>query len=246
MKKLLMVVIWSLLLSTTVVLTKNSTQIDTDVKKMRIITQEFTKNYFYIQQNIQISSAKRGLKSNILALDKTINSLRINIKDEEKITLVEFIEFSVDELKIVIKDKLSLENGGLVLDYTEAMLEGVENLNNKTLDMNNMLDVLNEMKFLLERASKYYIAFSAGYKDFNNIDQAQKAVLKFETLLSKLQSYNYPTKIKKDTIDKLLKYWPVGKKFYLGIKNSKLPTIVFISTKYINTALNKLIGYHKK
>ena len=247
MKKLLVVVIWSLLLSSTSIFAKNSKEvIDENVEKIKIITQEFTKNYFYIQQNIQVSSAKKGLKSNVLALDNAINILKTNIKDEESLTLIEFISFSVDELKITMKEKPNMENGGLVLDYTEALLEGVKGLNNKTLDTNNMLDVINEMKFLLERASKYYIAFSAGYQDFNNIDQAQKAVLKFETLLSSLETYNYPSQIKKDTIDKILKYWPVGKKFYLGIKKSKLPTIVFISTKYMNTALDKLIVYHNK
>lgn len=213
---------------------------------VKTISQGLAKNYFYIQQGIQASSAKKGLKKDILTLDDSIRKLQINAKKDDK-GIVEFMFFSVDELKSTIKEGFSAENGGLVLDYTETLLEGSESiLKHNVGKTRSMLQIVEEMDFLLERAAKYYIAFRAGYTDAINIKQAKNAVKNFETLLAKVQEHTYPGSITNGPVKKLLKYWPVSKNFYLGIKKSELPTIVFISTKHMKSALTQLIEYHKK
>ncbi len=214
---------------------------------IKTISQDLAKNYFYIEQGIQTSSAKKGLKQNILALDENIRKLQMGAKREETKMIVEFMFFSVDELKATMKEAVSAENGGLVLDYTETLLEGSESIikHNKG-KTETMLSVVEEMEFLLERAAKYYIAFRAGYTDEINVRQAKMAVERFDTLLKKVQAHTYPGPITNGPVKKLSKYWPVSKNFYLGIKKSELPTIVFISTKHMKKALDKLIVHHKK
>jgi len=216
-------------------------------KTIKTISQDLAKNYFYMEQGIQTTSAKKGLKANILALDESIRKLQLGAKEEETKQIIEFMFFSVDELKSTMREALNAENGGLVLDYTETLLEGAENIasHNKG-KTESMLDIVEEMKFLIERASKYYIVFRAGYTDEINIRQAKSAVEKFDTLLKKVQAHTYPGPITSGPVKKLTKYWPVSKKFYLGIKKSELPTIVFISTKHMKKALDKLIVHHKK
>jgi len=214
---------------------------------IKTISQDLAKNYFYIQQGIQASSAKSGLKQDMLSLDNTIRKLQTSAKDPQTKQIVEFMFFSVDELKLIMKEKFNAENGGLILDYTETLLEGSETIHKHNKHKTEtMLDTVEEMEFLLERASKYYIAFRAGYTDEINVQQAKLAVEKFDTLLKKVQSYTYPGPITNGPVKKLSKYWPVSKSFYLGIKKSELPTIVFISTKHMKSALDKLITYHKK
>jgi len=214
---------------------------------IKTISQDLAKNYFYIQQGIQTSSAKKGLKKDIITLDDTIRKLQMSATSENTKGIVEFMFFSVDELKSTIKETFSAENGGLILDYTETLLEGSESIakHNKGKE-ESMLGVIEEMQFLLERASKYYIAFRAGYTDAINVTQAKMAVEKFEILLGKVQAHTYPGPITTGPIKKLSKYWPVSKNFYLGIKKSELPTIVFISTKHMKRALDKLVEHHKK
>ena len=171
----------------------------------------------------------------------------MSAKRPETLSIIEFMFFSVDELKSTMKESFNAENGGLVLDYTETLLEGSESIANHNKGKKpTMLDTVEEMEFLLERASKYYIAFRAGYTDEINIVQATKAVEKFETLLHKVQSHSYPNPLTKGPVKKLSKYWPVSKSFYLGIKKSELPTIVFISTKHMKKALDELVEHHKK
>jgi len=226
--------------------TLNTNTVLTHAETIKSISQDFAKNYFYVQQGIQVAPAKKGLKKNMLALDDSIRSLQLAADKDSGNAVVEFMFFSIDELKMTLKESFSAENGGLVLDYTETLLEGSENIiaANKTSTA-TMLNVVEEMEFLIERASKYYIAFRAGYTDEVNIQQAKYAVKKFEILLKKVMAHKYPESIKKGPIKKLAKYWPVSKNFYLGIKKSDLPTIVFISTKHMKSALDKLVEYHK-
>jgi hypothetical protein len=217
-----------------------------DAEKVRTLSQDIAKNYFYIEQGIQASSAKKALKNDLLRLDSITKKLKEEAKDPETQKIAEFMTFSEEEMNDIIKDEFNQENGGMVLDYTETLLEGSENIVNKDRSkVETMSDVINEMSFLLERASKYYIAFRAGYTDDSNVMQAQKAVKQFDILMKRIKAYNYPDEIKNGPVKKLLKYWPVSKDFYLGIKKSDLPTIVFISTKHMKSALDKLAKYHQ-
>jgi len=247
-KKLLYTGVAYLLLGSTNILAKASAhETLLHAETIKTISQDLAKNYFYIQQGIQTSSAKKGLKKDIIALDDTIRKLQMGAANANTKGIVEFMFFSVDELKSTIKENFSAENGGLVLDYTETLLEGSESIaKHNTGKTKSMLGVVEEMQFLLERATKYYIAFRAGYTDAVNVTQAKMAVEKFETLLAKVEAHTYPGPITTGPIKKLSKYWPVSKNFYLGIKKSELPTIVFISTKHMKSALDKLVEYHKK
>ena len=217
-----------------------------EAQKIRTISQDIAKNYFYIEQGIQASSAKLGFKNDMLSLNDILGKLKKNSKNPEVESIVEFMSMSVEELTDLAKEDYSAENGGMVLDYTETLLEGSENIiNTDKSKIESALDMVEEMEFLLERASKYYIAFRAGYTDASNILQAQKAVKQFDVLLKRLQKYNYPDEIKNGPLKKLLKYWPVSKDFYLGLKKSDLPTIVFISTKHMKSALDKIAKYNQ-
>jgi len=248
-KKFMNTVMLSLMLSATQIMAKESNKdVLFNAERITTISQELAKNYFYIQQGIQVSSAKKILKEDMLALDEAIKKVKKNSKDEETKSIVDFMLFSVDELKSTIKETANEENGALLLDYTETLLEGSETIakHNKG-KTESMLDVVEEMEFLLERASKYYIAFRAGYTDAVNVTQGKLAVEKFERLLEKVKAYTfYSEAIVNGPVKKLSKYWPVSKNFYLGIKQNDLPTIVFISTKHMKTALEELITYHKK
>jgi hypothetical protein len=215
---------------------------------IKTLSQDIAKNYFYIAQDIQVGSAKRGLKKDILLLDDTLNKLQQANNDDATKRVLSFLSFSVDELKSTLKDEFNEENGGMVLDYTETLLEGAESIiNHHNKDKKvTTLDELEEMEFLLERASKYYIAFAAGYADDSNIKQAKLAVEKFDSLLKKINAKNYPPEIRNGALKKLDRYWPVSKDFYLGLKQNELPTIVFISTKHMMKSLDKIIKYEEQ
>ncbi len=222
-----------------------------NAENIKIISQSLAKNYFYINQGIQISSAKRGLKKDIFELDRSIKIIGDNAKDQQTKDLIQFTIFSTEELKDILKESYTPENGGLILDYTEALLESSDTIakyqtpKNPSKDVEMLLMVV-DMKYLLARAAKYYIAFSAGFTDAVNVAQANIAVDKFGKKLAKVEKYTYPPAISKKVIRKLARYWPSSKSFYRGIKKSELPTIIFISTKHMERSITKLIKYHQK
>ncbi len=211
------------------------------------VSQDIAKNYLYISQKIQTASAKKALGRDIALVDRSIKELQISLKSEDEKRILEFMQFSIEEIKQVAFEEYNVENGGLVLDYSETLLEGADTLvNHNKNKTETMLDTLEEMDFLIERASKYYIAFRAGYKDAVNVEQAKSAVEEFDMLLKKIEKHDYPDTIKKGSLLMLQKYWPMAKSFYLGIEKNELPTIVFITTKHMKHAIDKIIKYHEK
>jgi hypothetical protein len=221
-----------------------------NAEKLKIVSQSLAKNYFYINQGIQISSAKRGLKRDVANMDKSIKTIQSLAKHKDIKNLIEFALFSSEELKDILAKPYNTENGGLVLDYTESLLESSDNILKHSIDKKmdentKMLLMVIDMKYLLARAAKYYIAFSAGFTDAVNVSQANIAVDKFSKLLKKVEAYPYPKSISKRVIRKLTRYWPSSQSFYRGITKSELPTIIFISTKHMERSINKLIVYHQ-
>jgi len=250
--KLLYILTLSLLFSISTLQAENKAhKIIENAENLKIISQSLAKNYFYIHQGIQISSAKRGLKNDIMHLDASIKKIQEQANDKETQDLIEFASFSSEELKEILQEPYSPENGGLILDYTESLLESSDTILKYHLAKNpnketEMLLIVVDMKYLLARAAKYYIAFSAGFTDAVNVAQANRAVDDFGVLLKKVQEYQYPKDVSKKVIRKLARYWPSSKSFYRGIKKSELPTIIFISTKHMERSINKLIEYHEK
>ena len=215
---------------------------------LSVRSQIIAKDYFYIQQKLEITSAKRDLKKNVLLMSEALRRLQSAIKDPEKQKVVDFMMMSLDELKSTLKKDFNQENGGLIMDYTDAILEGAQSFSAfpSMANAKDMFAVTALMKFNLIRASKYYIAFRAGYNDPLTVEEAKKAVNAFSTLLAKVQNYNYPSHLANGPVKKLSKYWPASKSFYLGLEKNALPTIVFISTKHMLGAINQLIAFHKK
>jgi hypothetical protein len=247
-KKLVLVILGYFILDGSVLFAKSvkNDEVLVYAESIKTLSQDIAKNYFYVAKEIQVSSAKKGLKNDILMLDDTLKKLQESGKKSEIENVIEFMFFSVDELKAILKESYNAENGGLVLDYTETLLEGSENIikHYKGKDT-TVVDELEEMQFMLERASKYYIAFSAGYTDESNLKQARIAVDKFDELLTKINSQTYSAEIQNGALKKLDKYWPVSKDFYQGLKKNELPTIVFISTKHMMKALKKITKYEE-
>lgn len=212
------------------------------------VSQQITKAYFYIHQVIRVEEAKADLKSGLFNLKRNIKILDATSNSEQQ-AMVVFLSFIQSEVKNILTKPYSKENGAAMLDYSEALLEGAESVaklhTHKKDEKEDMLITTEKMSFLLERITKYYIAFREGFDDHNNVIQLNQAVAEFEADLAKVKAFNYPDKLKVQ-VNKLTKYWPIAKKFYLGIEKNDLPLIVFISTQYMEKSLKILEKHHDK
>jgi hypothetical protein len=97
-------------------------------EEIKEVSQNIAKNYFYISQKIQSSAAKKALKEGIKLVDTHIGELQTVIKPNDEKRIVEFMKFSIEEIKQVAYEAYSIENGGLLLDYSETLLEGADTL----------------------------------------------------------------------------------------------------------------------
>lgn len=224
-----------------------------DVRQLRaaedikVVSQQITKAYFYIHQKIRVKHATKDLNNGLIALDRDIKILSAGSADEEQKSMLLFLQFTHDELKDTVNKPYSKERGALMLDYSETLLEGAELLAKKHTHKNDkkeqMLIITERMKFLLERITKYYIAFRGGFNDHNNVVQLEQAIKEYESNLAIVKAFNYPSNLKR-TVHKLVRYWPLAKKFYLGVEKNELPLIVFVSTQNMEKSLHKLESYH--
>lgn len=214
------------------------------------VSQEITKAYFYKELEIRVVQAKRDISEGLDRLDNAIAVLnKAASEDDEVKGVLTFIEFSRDEMKTTIAQPYSEENGAMMLDFSESLLEGATLIGQKQIIKNDTEQLgligVKQMEFLLERINKYYIAHKAGFKDYNNVVQLKNAIEKFEANLKKVNAFSYPATLQPN-IEKINKFWPIARGFYLGIEKGSLPIIVMSSTNNLERALHTLQDYHLK
>ncbi|MCI5143258.1 MAG: hypothetical protein D3909_16340, partial [Candidatus Electrothrix sp. ATG1] len=168
--------------------------------------------------------------------------------NKEERDIVVFLEYTMSELLTIVNKPYSKENGALMIDYSESLLEGAEFVAEQHIhsqdNEESMLVTAEHMLFLLERINKFYIAYQAGFRDYNNVVQLKQAVQDFETTLTTINAY---TKYTGDTLtsrNKLNEFWPVAKEFFVDIEKGALPVIVLSSVEKLEQALKVLEKFH--
>jgi DNA repair ATPase RecN len=211
--------------------------------RQRMLSQRIAKDYLYMGKNIAFDKAQKQLKESLREFRKNQGELSEMINDPELKNLIDFVNMSLDELEKVIKKPFSLDNAQLVLDLSESMLEGsqyiVDNVKSAiNVDESKMVAKSGKQRMLSQRIAKYYIAYQAGIKDKNTVEQMQNAVKDFSNNHKELlkNTKNNPT-INRN-LEKVDKLWKIVYKFYLNIEKGGLPFIVYTSTDDITRMMN--------
>lgn len=235
---------------------KAAANVDVDMmesaKNVGISSQKIAKAYFYKHMDIRADHANTDLQESVSQLKKDILKLHEGIKgagnSKEEKNIAIFLSYTRDELDKALAKPYSLETGALMIDFSESLLEGADFLSGvygkgSTGEAGMLAEVENQL-FLLERVNKYYIAHKAGFRDYNNVAQLQKAVEDFEKGLAKINSYGrYPAHAQ-ESVAKINQFWPVAKEFYLGVQQNALPVIVLASTDKLEKEVGNLKNFH--
>ena len=219
-------------------------------KNIEFLSQKVTKAYFYKQQGVRPDQASEDLKRGLARLQKDLIIIQEGIdNDKEEKNIAVFLEYTMNELNDVVGNKAySTDNGALMIDYSESLLEGAEFVaerhTHKKEKEEAMLVSVEHSLFLLERINKFYIAYQAGFRNYNNVVQLKQAVEDFETTLAQINAYTkYP-----DTIltsrNKINEFWPVAKEFFIDIQKGALPVIVLASVDKLENELETLDDFH--
>ena len=216
---------------------------------IKLISQQIAKDYLYLSQNAQKQDAITSLHAGVSALDEKLRLIAAATKSDDTKNILTFLAFSRDEISETIELDYSLENGALMLDYSETLLEGAESIANEhsyTFSSGEqMLIDVKKMAYLIERITKYYMAFQVGFNDHNNVKQLRSAIAAFDEELAKLDNYEYSAESAKD-LEVVKQYWPIAKNFYLTLEKRRLSNILYISSQHLENVIGKLELYHSK
>jgi len=225
---------------------KQAPQLLIQAKNLQFLSQVIAKDYFYINQLVHEEKASIEMERSLNDTAMAFNILYSSIKDEELKNLLVYLKDIKDECHTLLDMSYSKESGTQILDYSEAMFEGAQLIIDHLKNNNNedeMYDVVFEQKLILQRISKFYIAFQAGFNDPMIVTQLKKAIQQFEQGVTTISAYDYDNELIPEVI-RIKKYWSLSKKFYLGMEQGDLTLVVFISTDHLMTSLDILLGTH--
>jgi len=215
--------------------------------QQRMLSQRIAKDY--LAQGIGINKAEKEftdamkkLKSNHVELNKAINNNEIK-------NLLMFVEMSSEDMDEIAKEEYSTDNAQIVIDLSETMLEGsqyvVKSLDDQAkVKSIKIVDTAGRQRMLSQRIAKYYIAYQAGIKDKNTIDQMKAAVKEFSDAQVILMNNQTNTPEINKRLKKIDRLWKIVYKFYLGIEKGGLPLIVFNTTNDITKQMNIITGLY--
>ncbi len=218
--------------------------------KQRMLSQRIVKDYLYMGQNVARSKAEKQLQASLSAFKKTQKYLKDTIKDSNIRNLISFVNISEGELEGIVKKSYNLDNAQLVLDLSESMLEGsqyiVDTLKAASKQTKSALVYMaGQQRMLAQRIAKYYIAYQAGIRDKNTVDQMQATIKLFSQHHKKLLDNPTNTPAITKELQHVDMLWKIVDKFYKNIKKGGLPFIVFSSTDDITKKMEHIATLYK-
>jgi signal-transduction protein with cAMP-binding, CBS, and nucleotidyltransferase domain len=213
--------------------------------KQRMLSQRIAKDYLYAGENVAKTKATKELKVSLQELNNDHKILVDSINDPDIKNLLSFVKMSSEDFEATAKQPFNLDNAQLIIDLSESMLEGsqyvVESLKKKVkVKDSTIVGIAGRQRMLAQRIAKYYIAYQAGIKDKNTVDQMKAAVKLFaknHKILMNNKSNTPEINRKLHEIDRL---WKIVYKFYLNIEKGGLPLIVFNTTNDITKKMNRV------
>ena len=219
-------------------------------ENIKFSSQTLTKAYFYKQQGVRPDHAADDLKKSLALLQKDLIIIQdgLNKGTKEEKNIVVFLEYTLDELHNIVDKPFNKQNGALMIDYSESLLEGAEFIAKQHIRKDDaeqdMLIAVEEQLFLLERINKFYIAYQAGFRNYNNVVQLKQAVQDFETTMAKINAYTKYSDAALTNRNKINEFWPVAKDFFIDIQKGALPVIVLASVEKLEHELTVLEDFH--
>ena len=217
----------------------------------RMLSQKIAKAYFFYGKGVRPSKTKKQLLDSIKLFNKNHQIIQSNVSDNNVQDMLMFIEMSKDELLPLAKQPFNKDNGSLMLDYSETLLEGsndiVKRIEATTKSKTDkIVNLAGRQRMLTQRIAKFYIAYQSGFKDINTANQLKQSIKEFEDAHIILINNKTNTTQISNELNKVAKLWNIVSKFYKEVERGGLPVIVLSSTDKIMTSMNNVTGMYVK
>ncbi len=211
--------------------------------EQRMLSQRIAKNYFYKGMHINTTKASKQLEESLAQFNQSLEKINRQITDKKVKKMIRFVDMSKNDFMSIDSSRYDLENGALVLDLSESMLEGSQYIvkfikASSPKQSSALIDLAGRQRMLSQRIAKYYISYKAGIKDKNSIDQMKKTVEEFTEAHGKLMNNKTNSAEINAQLQKVDKLWEIVYDFYLDVEEGDLPVIVYNTTDNIMKEMN--------
>jgi len=218
-------------------------------ENIRYLTQKIIKSYLHLYRNPKKKSIKHDISESLNRLSDSFRDIAITTKDSDSKDMLDYLMFSKDEIEGIANKKANDEQALLMLDYSEALLEGVRSIEDAhKYDFSQeekMLIATQKMTYLLERIIKHYMAFKMNLNVKINKKQMKIAIINFEDNLQKINAYDYPHDVD-DIRAKINKFWKVNRDFFTKADKLFIPNLLSDSMVYLEGTIAQIALYHSK
>jgi hypothetical protein len=216
---------------------------------IRYLSQKITKNYLYFYANPKKSEIAAKIKKDIARMVESIRTISMTTNDEYTKNVLEFLTYSKDQIEDLIDKTPTKERAALMLDYSETLLEGANSIAKEHSydfsESEKMLMTGKSIEYLIERATKYYMALSIGLSSDVNKKQMKQSLEDIKKKIKIIKNYNkYPEKLLQNRA-KLSESWKLVKDLF-DKKDLILTNIIVLSTNLMEDIIQKFILYHRK
>jgi hypothetical protein len=229
--------------------TRGDVKIIEATENIQYLSQKIATDYFSFYNKPEDMLLKNQLHKNINDLQFYISDISDTTNNIRTKDILDYFIYKMENIKQLPNQQINDSNARLILKYSEVLLEGAKSIAKwhryNFSKEEKMLMTSKEIQYLIERATKYYMAFQVGLDSNNNYKQMRKAIVDIDRNIKEINSYKYPHEIEKK-LKKIKRIWKINKFFLAKVNETPIPHLLLNSTAYIKQILKDIEQYHKK
>ena len=218
-------------------------------EEIRLLGQKIAKDYLFYYKNPKKIVLKDKLEQDIKLLERSIVDIATITKNRNSRNILDFLAYNKDEIKSLLNKEVSRERSILMLDYGETFLEGANSISYEHRyefsTEEKMLILFKKLEYLLERISKYYVAYALNLDKNNNLKSMNEAIGNVEDILIEINSYSYPDKLVVE-LKRMNIIWKRHKHFLSESDDISVPNLMLSSNSILQSVIQKIALYHKQ
>lgn len=247
-----LVSLFAFLLGTTLYIpaaTLNDVRILEASENIKYLTQNITKNYFYLYTHSNKKHLKMTIQDAIKKLEKNIRTIANTTKAEKTKELLDFFSYEKERIKILLEKKPNMVRASEFLDFSQSLTEGAQNIVNAIDRDYSFEDKMflrsKHIRYLIERLAKYYMILGSNF-DTKTIERDMEiTIIETEKNLGIIQQYAYPKRLNVQKAS-LAKLWDIGKLYYTTTNQIKIPTLMLLATEGLQNIMTQIAIHHSK
>ncbi len=230
-------------------MTRGDVKIIEATENIRYLSQKIAKEYLFYYTYPNNAKMQKNLYTTLTKLEENLKIISSVTKDEDTQNILEFLAYSKEEILSIIKQKPTSADALLMLDYSETLLEGADSIGRTYAytfsKEEKMLVATKNIKYLLERITKYYMALYRGYDTQNNRMNLQKSISGLKQYLAEINAYPYPGNLQ-DICQNIDKVWHRDDQVLKNIDQYFIPNLLSDSVVYLERKTDAISAYHSK